>query len=204
MKKIVMTAALAAFAFSGAMAQYPPGGAHNTTSTPDEAPISVSAILTDMFDLAPTAGQTGSTDFTANWAAWNDGQGINNVNVVPGNTYYFLVSATRGFHLNIASTNLSAGSGPVIPASNIEWSFLTNDGAGPNGNWDGGTISNNGRCPLAPATATMASTNYGGYDMRFTVDLRLDDEDGNGNDLYSWNLAAGTYSGTVTVYGGLN
>lgn len=201
MKKIVMTAALAAFAFSGAMAQYPPGGAHNTTSTPDEAPISVSAILTDMFDLAPTAGQQGSTDFTANWAAWNDGQAINNINVVPGNTYYFLVSATRGFHLDIASTNLSDGSGPQIPASHIEWTFASNDGGAPNGNWDVAQ-SNAGRC--ATTQTNMCSTAFGGYDMRFTVDLRLDDEDGAGADLYSYNLSAGTYTGTVTVYGGLN
>ena len=116
---------------------------------------------------------------------------------------FLLPRGTRGFHLDIASTNLSDGAGPIIPASHVEWTFASNDGGAPNGNWDVAQ-SNAGRCTLAPATTNMCSTAFGGYDMRFTVDLRLDDEDGAGNDLYSYNLSAGTYTGTVTVFGGLN
>ena len=199
MKKIILFAIILLTLNITSFAQYPGGGAHNTTATPDVAPISISAVMTDMFDMAPTAGQTGSTDFTANWDAWNDGLDIDNINV-PGNTYYFLVSATRGFYLNIAATDLTF-SGDVIPARHIIYAFKSNNGGGPNGNWDVAKTKN-GRC--TNTQQNIATTTFGGYDMRFIVDLRLDESDGLGNDLYSYDLNGGTYNGVVTVYGGLN
>jgi hypothetical protein len=210
MKKIVMTAAVAVFAMTSAFAQYPAAGAHGTgsTSNSDVAPVNLSVSLTDMFDLAPTSGQTGTnvfgTDVNTAWAAWNDGQNFENVNWA-GNTFYFLVSATRGFHLDISAPDMTDGNGNSIPAEHIEYSFASNDNSGnENSNWDNAK-SKSGR--VKNAATTLCTTNFGGWDMQFTVDFRLDDKKSNAAnaaDLYSLNLPTGVYSTVVTISGGLN